>query len=106
FRPCHWNFRRPWLRPHGRITDSELVEQRVGVGPREAFDQVSIRRGAGEVRLTLEILCLDDERIALPMAARFSLPLWNVSVRAPIQWHDAGVVDHLREKHDVVGILE
>ncbi len=60
--------------------DSDFVEERVRVDPREAFDQVQIRAGLAtkDGRFTEEVGGFDDECVAVPMATLrliFHLPL-------------------------------
>jgi hypothetical protein len=96
----------PRSRPHGRIVDREFVEERVGVGAREAFDKMHVRAGAREARLAFEIRRVNHQGITLPAAARISLPLANVPMRTPIQGDDAELVDHLVENRHVFRSLE
>src|SRR6185436_17000950 len=70
----HRNFRAPWPGPCGGIVNRKLVEDPVGADAREAFDDMqrctrSLERGpVGEIRR------VDDERVALPAAARVAGP--------------------------------
>src|SRR5262245_4991295 len=80
---------RPGPRPHRRVLDGRLVFKRVGPGPRPALDQMQVLARAAIVVLRTEIGHVDDERIALPAAARVAEPLANVrrQVRAAVH-HD------------------
>ena len=93
--------------PGRRIIDRELVEERIRVDAREAFDQMQVRGGSSETRLLGEIGRVDDKRLAFPMATRVPGPLVDpvVEMRTPVQRHDAGVVDHLAENDGVARIL-
>ena len=82
----HRNFRAPWPGPRVGIVNRKLVEDPVGAHAREAFDDMqggtrSLERGpVGEIRR------VDDERVALPAAARVAGPLPDVfrDVRPPV----------------------
>jgi hypothetical protein len=103
---AHRNHCCPRSCPHRRIFDSELVEERVSVGAREAFDQVRVRAGVWQAGFAFEIRRVDNQRVSLPVATRVSHPLTNVPMGTPIQRDDACVVDHFVENHDVFGSLE
>ena len=55
-----------------------------------------------------EVRGLDDERIALPVAANISIPLTDIRVdmRPRVDWNDATLAKHLVENHDVVCRLD
>ena len=74
---------------------------------REALGQPHVLAGALERVLAVEIRRLDDQRLALPVAAVASRPLTDVwrQVRTSVERDDADVVDHLDENHHVAGRL-
>src|SRR6185436_18873618 len=96
--------------------DRVLVEERVVVEPSEALDQgqvfVPAPSEAAQAHRTgtfaAEVLCLDDERIAFPAAARVSSPLADVrrKRRPAVEGNDASVMDHLVQYHEVLRSLE
>src|SRR5262249_57714058 len=61
---------RPRFRPRGRIVDREFITERLWTGEREAFDELQAICGAAEISILVKISCFDNERGALPMAAR------------------------------------
>src|SRR5947209_8356714 len=68
--------------------------------------QILIR--SSEVRLLREIGCVDDERAAVPTAARVAQPLTDVlwQMRAAVQRNDPNVMDHFDENDHVSGCLQ
>src|SRR4029077_8142595 len=81
-RPLHGaqgNDGRPGSRPSGGVIDGELVLDGVLVGTREVFGNFQ-RIGIGVLKCgaRAEIRGLDDERIALPMAAGITVPLADI----------------------------
>ena len=112
----HRQRRRERPREGGRIVDGELVEQRVAGHAPEAFRQAQGRTGAdrgGHRRveaghLVGEVRRLDHQGVAVPVAARVAHPLADAGrqVAAAVERHDARVVHHLVQDHDVVGRLE
>src|SRR5687768_4163182 len=69
---------RPWSGPHRRILDPDRVLERVRVKARPPFDEVQVLVGTLEVGLWREIRHVDDQRLALPPAARIPPPLADV----------------------------
>src|SRR5438105_14826180 len=67
----------PGLGPHGRIFDRNLVGERLRPGARPALNEVQVLARAKEIGLRTEIGHVDDERVALPMAARVAVPLMD-----------------------------
>jgi hypothetical protein len=59
FALAHGNHCSPRPRPHRRIVDRELVEESVGVGAREALDQVRVRAGVWQAGFAFEIRGVD-----------------------------------------------
>ncbi len=98
----------PGLGERIRVVDGVLVEERVVVDTREAFLDVHLGAGPPEARFVREVRCVDDQRVAFPMATRIPAPLTDIlRETGPIaQRDDAGGVDHFRENHEVIGGLE
>ena len=100
----------------GRVVHGVLVEQGVVGHPAEALGQVQGRSGADGMRhrrveagrLVAEVRGLDDQGVAVPVAARVAHPLGDAlgQMPAPVEGHDAGVVHHLVQYRHVVGGLE
>ena len=65
----------PRPRPHGRILDHRLVGEGLWPGACPALDQMQVLARPENVRLGGEVRHVDDERVALPMAARVAEPL-------------------------------
>src|SRR6266704_369761 len=105
--PDHGKLGFPWSCPCCRIFDREFVEDGVLIDACEAFDHMQVFTGSSEVSLIGEIRCVDDQRIALPAAARVAHQLADVwpQVRTPVQGYDANVVDLLLENRHVSGTL-
>src|SRR5580700_5870681 len=71
--------RRPRLRPGGWVIDGELVLDRILIRARKVLrDFQGLRVGILEGGAGAEIGGLDDQRTALPMAARISVPAMDV----------------------------
>src|SRR5262249_38985842 len=78
----------PGLGPHGRIFDRDLVGKRLWPGARPPLDQVQVLARAKEIGLRTEVGDVDDERIALPMAARVAEPLTDRGRQVGAPVHD------------------
>ena len=108
----HGNRCGPRCRVLRRIADREPVVEGPVVGPREALldhgGLAAPEDGQGAAVDGDEVGRLDDQRVALPAAARVPQPLPNPSVRMrpPVERDDPGVVDHLDEDHDITRRLE
>ena len=93
----------PRLCPHRRVVDRELIEERLGVNPRKALDDMQVPRRRAESRRVGEVRRVDHERVALPVTDRITKPApdlgWDMLLIHP---DDAGVVDHLHEDQHVV----
>src|SRR5206468_10070083 len=63
------DFSRPWLGPHPRIFHRELVENRVFIGARDAFNHVQVL-GSRERSQVCEIGGVHHQRVTLPVADR------------------------------------
>jgi hypothetical protein len=76
---------------------------RVGIHSRESLDHTQIFARASQWIFAVEIRCLDNERVAVPMAARIASPLPDISrdVRPDVQRNDASVMRHLEQDHHV-----
>src|SRR5687767_15328749 len=86
---------RPWSRPRARIVDRHLVLQRVRVDEPETLGQLDrFARSSTPVATNtvpaVEIRCLDDQRVAVPAAARIPhIALDRLTcVRAAIEWNN------------------
>src|SRR4051812_27887532 len=68
------------------------------------FNQVQVASRAEEVRFRTKARRVDDERIAVSMAARVSIPRAHRrgQMRTAVQRNDPRFVDRLHEKHQVV----
>src|SRR5262249_56454090 len=73
--PLPGDRKRPPLRPRRGIIDRDFDPDRVGVHPCVALDQAQGVSRSFVVRLITEIGDLDNQRVALPTAARASDPL-------------------------------
>jgi len=73
----------------------------------EALDQMGVLGGSPlrERRVAAEIRGVDDERVALPPAARVARPLRERAVWTTVSRDDARVVNHLVQQHDVIRML-
>ena len=93
----------PWRGPDVGILDRELVEQRVGVDPGEAFHDMKIASRAPEGRRVVEVGGVAHERVALPVADRVAQPApdlgWRMLLIHP---DDARIVHHLDQDHHIV----
>ncbi len=78
----------PRLYPHGRVLDGDLVFEGVGAGPRPALDQVQVLARALKIGLRAEVRHVDNERIAVPIAARIAVPLPDVGRQVGTPVHD------------------
>src|ERR1700730_4730897 len=92
-------------RPHEgvRIVDGEPEVDRVLAHACEALDRVKGRAGAPVAGLVREVLALDNQRIAIPVATRLAEPLMDLraELRASIQWDEPRLVNHLVRDRDV-----
>src|SRR5882762_3136075 len=99
----------PWPGPGVRVLHGVFVIDRPGVHPSKALRQAEGRRIGflEDVGIRPEIGSLEDQRIALPMAARITQPLVKVFayVWVPVERDDSGAVDHLRSDDHVAGTL-
>ena len=104
----HQHLRGPRARPGGGVADRELVEQRVGVQPREALDEVRAGARIAERGLGEEVAGRDDQRVALPARARVADPLADArgQMRPAVERDEPCAVDHLVEDRHVAGRLE
>src|SRR5579871_5050988 len=85
-----------------RIVNRELVEDGVGRGPREPFNEMKILVRSSEARPVSEVCGIHDERVAFPMSDRVSQPkayVWG-EMRAAIHSNDSGVVNHLQRQYN------
>src|SRR5678816_4152526 len=69
-RSLHRNLSGPAFRKRLGIVDRELVQERFGIGTREAFDEMHVFAGPSESHFAAEIGGVDDERISFPMSTR------------------------------------
>ena len=97
------------LRIDRRVSDRVAVVNQVGAQALEPFDRLRIRRSSvSQARLVIEIGCFDDQRVALPPAARDAVPPPDLGGqrRSSIERHHADVVDLLVENRYQPGGLE
>src|SRR5439155_9215766 len=94
------------LRPRCWIADCVLVEKLTRSDARESLDDMHVRVRVAKRCLVVELHRLDDEHIALPMAARTSRPLRERQMRTAVQGDDACIVDHLVQERDITRSLE
>src|SRR5260370_35200141 len=78
----------PRPRPHGRIFDRDLVGEGLWPGACPALDQVQVLARALIVGLRTEVGHVNDEAIALPMAARVAEPLTDGGRQMGAAVHD------------------
>jgi hypothetical protein len=102
---------RPWPRPHGRVFDRDNVFERSWSGACPAFDHMQILARPVIIGLRAEVCHVDDERIALPMAARVAIPLADVERQMRASVHDdvslpSLSLAHVVEHRDAVGGLD
>src|SRR5580658_9613041 len=101
-----------------RILHLDFVIDCVVGGTREAFGDPQVYRGRverwrtgntgiGHVGLPIKVRGLDDQRIALPVAARFSQPLFDgwIERRTSVGWNDADFVGHFEHDENVARSL-
>src|SRR5262249_28847253 len=74
--------------PHGRVFDSDLVCERGRPRARPALDQMQVLARTLKVRLRAEVRHVDDERVALPVAARAAVPLADTGRQGGAPVHD------------------
>src|SRR5882672_11864704 len=91
----------PRTRPHRRIFDRDGVFERVRPGPRPTLDQMQILARALKIGLRTEVRHVDDEAIALPVAARVAVPLANVGRQMRASVHDDVALPPLALAHVV-----
>src|SRR5690348_14993714 len=65
----------PRTSPHGRVFDGDLVLQRLGSGARPTLDEMQVVARAQEIGFGAEVRNINDESIAVPVAARIAVPL-------------------------------
>src|SRR5207244_12788154 len=84
----------PRFGPRSRIFNRRLVDHRVIRGAREALHQAQLFAGSPERGQVREIGGVDDQRVAVPMPHRVSLPQMNVlrDMRAAVGRDDARAV--------------
>ena len=68
--PDQFHLRGPGACPRRRILDRDGVLERVGVTRGPALDEMQVLAGVLKVEIRFEIDDIDDERIAVPSAAR------------------------------------
>src|SRR5580658_4981197 len=100
----------PWLRPHGRIFDRNLVCEGLRVGARPPLDQVQVLARPLKIGFRAEVGHVDHERVALPMTTRVAEPLADVGrqVGAPVHNNIALpplALIHVVEDRDAAGGL-
>src|SRR5215471_12404021 len=78
----------PGLGPHGRIFDRHLIFDRGWSGPRPALDQVQVLARAFKIGLRAEVCHVDDEGVALSVAARIAIPLTDIGGQVRAAVHD------------------
>jgi len=89
------------------IVDGELVDERVGIGAREALGQVQVLAGAAKRFLSVKLV-VSTTSVFLP-SGRVSHRASGAAAAARAAGRrpdDPRVVDHLREDHDRVAGLE
>src|SRR5207244_11156826 len=93
------DFDSPWPVPRRRIFNGELIDQRIGIGAAETLGKLQILAASSERILVRKILRFDDERVAVPAAARVPLPKMDVlwKMRTVIQRDHADFMSHLDE---------
>src|SRR6516165_12015201 len=79
---------RPRPGPHRRVFHRDLVRERSRPGARPALDQVQVLARALIIGFRTEVRHVDDEGIALPMAARIAVPLANAGRQVRAAIHD------------------
>src|SRR5258707_8230800 len=101
---------RPGPRPHRRILDRYGIFKRVRPRPRPPLDHVKILARPLKIGLRTEVRYIDDECIALPMAARVAVPLANTGRQMGAPVHEdialpALALTHVVEHRDAAGCL-
>jgi xylan 1,4-beta-xylosidase len=99
------------LHEHGGVRDGGLVQNRVAIDQRESLEHVLVLvdEVARHVQPgpAVEVADVDDERVALPTAARVSVPSPVVRrMRAVVGGNDPHVVHGLVQKRHVVFVLD
>src|SRR5437763_1186678 len=82
--------------------DRDLVLETLGPGARVSLDEMQILPPAAKIDLRAEVRYVNDERVALPTAARVAVPLADAGrqMRPPI--HDDIALQSLPLAHVVV----
>src|SRR5262245_13600133 len=86
-----------------RVVDRDAILEHLGGDAAGALRRAHVRavRGAADAGAILEALALDDERVALPVAARVARELRDLGNRRLVEANDARLVDHLvGDRHD------
>src|ERR1700722_18298215 len=78
----------PWPRPHGRIFDLDLVGEGLWSGARPSLDEMQVLARSEDIGFRAEIGHVDDQGIALPMAARIAEPLTDAGRQVGAPVHD------------------
>src|SRR2546426_5629585 len=101
------NCGRPGFRPGCWILECDFVIDRVGIETREALDHMQAAGRTSEVRLVGEIRRIDDQCVAVPMAARVAEVLADalVQMRTPVQRDDSSFMNHFVENDHAIGTL-
>src|SRR5262245_30060323 len=100
--------RAPRTRERGRVVHGELVQQRVLVDASETLDEMELVVSPAKTGPAVEVRRVDDERVALPLAARIAQPRPHAGrdVRTAVQRNDPRVVNHLVGDDDVARHLK
>ena len=104
--PRHHRAPRP--RPDARVSHREGILDGVFAAPGEPLDDVAVDARPDKVRLGVEVLRLDDERVSFPVAARHAQPLPDVIGQVGLVGHrdETEVVDLFLKDDDVFGRLQ
>src|SRR5579872_3490960 len=90
------NHQAPWFGPSPRISNRDFVLQAFRTGACEALHHMKLFARSGHEAGGFVVGGIDDQRVALPMAARIPQPEldrgWQM--RTSIEWNDADVVNH------------
>src|SRR5271170_5432581 len=78
----------PWPRPHGRIFDRDLVGEGLRPSARPSLDEMQVLARSEDIGFRTEVGHVDDEGIALPMAARVAEPLADAGGQMRAAVHD------------------
>src|SRR5439155_22365715 len=94
----HGNLPAPASREGLRVSNSEIVEQRVLIRPPEARHEMHVLTRTTEGRLSGGVGGLDDERVSFPMATGMGYALPDVlrKMRRAVDRDAAGILDLLR----------